>query len=56
MAGAAYQAALDGVETDRATEAVASVAVATGDGYRDAVTTELVRRAVAIAITDLGQD
>ena len=55
MAGAAYQAALDGVETDRAAEAVASVAAATGDGYRDAVTTELVRRAVAIAITDLGR-
>lgn len=53
VAGSAYEAALIGVQIDRAVDAVAAVQPATGDGYRDAVTTELVRRAVRTAIADL---
>jgi carbon-monoxide dehydrogenase medium subunit len=53
LVGSAYEAALIGVETARAIDALAAVHPATGDDYRDAVTAELVRRAVARAISDL---
>lgn len=53
VAGSSYEAALAGVQIGRAVDVVAAVEAGTGDAYRDAVTTELVRRAVATAIDDL---
>lgn len=53
VTGDDFEAALIGVDLDRAVAAVGGVRAHTGDDYRDAVTTELVRRAVAAAVADL---